>query len=175
MRALDHNKIAQILLRGHSVATQVVRHFYRLSGDESPNVGGYLVVADSGTGLPLGSIFVGDVPDDKAARYIELAQEKAIRLSKKISTEGHVLSWESRDEAADCWGGAVLVSLSDIILSFSGFTEMWDEAVGLVTASIALNVPSSGLITYASVSKNREFFQLMNMNGVYLIHPLAFL
>ncbi len=155
------------------VATQVLDHFHPTREDGTLYTGGYIVAADAQTGLPLGSLFVGDVPDDKAARYIELAQEKPLRLAANMTKLGHVLSWQSRDPEANLWGGAVYIRIGNIILSFSGFPELWDEAIGLVTASIGLNVPATSLVSLAEISSNREFFWLMKLNGVYLIHPLA--
>lgn len=172
MKAHDYRKIAQILSRGHTMATQAMEHFHPVRDDGTPYTGGYLVVADVGTGLPLGSLFIGDVADDKAARYIELAQEKALRLATKLSL-GHVLSWQSRDPAANLWGGAAYICMGNIILSFSGLPELWDEAICLATASYGLYVPPANLIPLTEISENREFYRLMKFNGIYLTHPLA--
>ena len=155
------------------VATQVLEHFHPVREDGTPYTGGYFLVADPQTGFPLGSLFIGDVPDDKAARYIELAQEKPLRLAANMISLGHVLSWQSRNPEENLWGGAVYIRIGNVILSFSGFPELWDEAIGLVTASIGLNVPATSLVPLAEISSNRAFFRLMKLNGVYLTHALA--
>lgn len=173
MKAHDHHKIVQILTRAHMVATQVLEHFHPVREDGTACTGGYLVVADGQIGLPLGSLFIGEVPDDKDARYIKLAQEKALRLAANMSVRGHVLSWQSRDPERDLWGGAAYIGMGNVILSFSGFPEELDEAIDLVTASIGLNVPATSLVSLAEISSNRAFFRLMKLNGVYLTHPLA--
>lgn len=67
----------------------------------------------------------------KAERNWNLCQEKARRLARHPE---HRLSWESRNEAADQWGGAITVG--EHILSFSGLTEPTDEAVVVIVALI---------------------------------------
>jgi hypothetical protein len=88
--------------------------------------GGYFCVADGLTGTPLLVAIVGEVPLEKAEKYMEFAQEKARRLAFQI---GHVSSWESRDPDHNQWGGAIRIE--DLIFSFSGLPELADEAAML--------------------------------------------
>jgi hypothetical protein len=71
---------------------------------------------------------IGDIPDEKVKKYWDLAAQKAERLS---IFDGHVSSWQSRRPPTH-WGGAV--RCTEMIFSFSGLPESWDEALMLLTA-----------------------------------------
>ena len=61
-------------------------------------------------------------------------QEKAKRL---VQHPDHKSSWESRNPEAGQWGGAISVSaFGSLIFSMSGFPELGDEAIMLVTAEM---------------------------------------
>ncbi|GEM_PF-1678999 len=91
--------------------------------------GGYFCVAYAYSGLPILIAEIGNPPADKVERYLTFAQEKAKRLAENPD---HKSSWQSRDETKDQWGGAIRAGR--YILSFSGFPELVDEAVMLLTA-----------------------------------------
>ena len=79
---------------------------------------------------PLRVMMVGDPPADKRAKYFELCIEKANRLiANGLGPQQHKLSWQSRNEAYDQWGGAV--RWGDYVFSFSGLPELADEALML--------------------------------------------
>lgn len=90
--------------------------------------GGYICLATPTR--VFATFMVGEVSDDqKANDYHQFCMEKARRLGQNPD---HVSSWESRNENANQYGGAVKVG--DFIFSFSGFSEHWDEAVSIVLA-----------------------------------------
>lgn len=94
--------------------------------------GGYVCIATR-TGEVLAIFLVGTVPNEmKAAIYRAYCQEKAQRLGRKSN---HISSWESRDESIMCYGGAVRAG--ELIFSFSGFPEHWDEACMIALANIS--------------------------------------
>ncbi len=91
--------------------------------------GGYFCLAEQ-NGRILTLTLLGTIPDlEKAKKYRHFAEEKALRLAEHSR---HVSSWQSRDPKHDKWGGAIRTS--NLIFSFSGFPELWDEALMLVTA-----------------------------------------
>lgn len=69
------------------------------------------------------------VPGEHGAIHAESALERARRLAAHAD---HVSSWESRDEAAGRFGGAIRTS--DGVISFAGVSERADEAIALLTA-----------------------------------------
>lgn len=88
---------------------------------------GYFSVFDTTDGGSFMLIMkIGFPPQVKNAKYLMLSQEKAIRL---FSHPGHSMSWESRNEQENKWGGAVR-GVSEIF-SFSGLPELADEALML--------------------------------------------
>jgi len=89
--------------------------------------GGYLCVADAKNGLPLITMLVGEVPLEKAPKYLEFCQEKAARLA---GHPDHQASWQSRNPEKNQWGGAI--RFGDKILSFSGLPERGDESAMLL-------------------------------------------
>jgi hypothetical protein len=93
---------------------------------------GYFTIGNLLGDAPLAVIKIGDVPEEKAAKYFSFSQEKYNRLRKMYSEHGHMTSWQSRDESKDMWGGAIIVADLDHnrhILSFSGLPELADEAL----------------------------------------------
>ena len=47
----------------------------------------------------------------------------------------HISSWETRDVATCCYGGAIRVG--ELIFSFSAFPEHWDEACMVALANMS--------------------------------------
>lgn len=93
--------------------------------------GGYLCIATR-TGKVLSIFLVGNVCDEtKASIYRGFCHEKALRLANNPE---HISSWESRDERAQYYGGAICVNT--LIFSFSGFSEHWDEACMITLAGL---------------------------------------
>ncbi|MDD2786164.1 MAG: hypothetical protein PHS79_04735 [Patescibacteria group bacterium] len=93
-----------------------------LTGDNKWRKGGWLCILD-----PDGKIFfhepIGEVPAEKDEKYKALAAEKALRLHEHPE---HNMSWQSRDPDKNQWGGAARHP-DGWIISFSGFSEFWDE------------------------------------------------
>lgn len=111
--------------------------------------GGFLrifLAMDSGKG-PRGwhevfSDTVGTQKDQRSwEKYQIISMEKAIRLMKRHAKDGHISSWQSRNEAEWEYGGAFIVEVYihelatsvKILVSFSGLPEEGDEAQGLLT------------------------------------------
>ena len=94
--------------------------------------GGYFCLADAGTGNPLFEpALIGTVPQEKKEKYLAFCQEKAKRLANHPE---HEASWESRNEEANEWGGALRIGT--LIFSFSGLPEWGDEALMLILAEV---------------------------------------
>ena len=102
--------------------TQVVVAARHLHTDKDKK-GGCLCITDH-FGRKHITVSIGEVfAIEKAQKYWELCQEKATRL---VSNPRHVSSWQSQNESEGKYAGAVRVR--DLILSFSGFPALWDEA-----------------------------------------------
>jgi hypothetical protein len=83
--------------------------------------------------LPVAIMKFGSFPEEKNAGRMAKAAEKAKRLAIRREDQ---TSWQSRNPDAHQWGGAIRVryEFTDIILSFSGHPECWDEALMLAVA-----------------------------------------
>lgn len=119
--------------------------------------GGYIYIADQ-YGNQLLHKKLGDPDLAKMAKYRSFSREKAERLFE--NTE-HQLSWQSRDPDANKWGGAVRLP-NGVIVSFSGFPELVDEAFcaaySVVVGLTDFESASNALV----LSSNQELF-----HGVY--------
>lgn len=93
--------------------------------------GGYFCLANGENGLPLLVVPIGEVPIEKAEKYLRLCQEKAKRLGAHPE---QVSSWMSRNLDLEQYGGAIRAR--NLIFSFSGFPELGDEAVMLGTVGV---------------------------------------
>lgn len=85
--------------------------------------GGYIFICDD-TGTQLLHKKLGEPELSKKEKYRSFSREKAERL---IRNPDHVLSWESREPEQNQYGGAIRLE-SGLIISFSGFPELVDEA-----------------------------------------------
>lgn len=97
--------------------------------------GGYAALYDFVTPAPLFIVKLGSFRDAEPERQelcFAYCQEKGMRLQQNRS---HVSSFQSRNDDAKCYGGAVRGN--DVILSFSGLPEVHDE-LAMVRAGIAL-------------------------------------
>lgn len=95
--------------------------------EESRSLGGYFCL----TGVwqpetPILIMQVGEQPEASRIRSFGFCQEKAQRL---LAHPDHVSSWQSRNEAAQSYGGAI--RCGDYAFSFSGLPELADEAMML--------------------------------------------
>jgi len=109
-------------------------------------------VLDRRTGeIVVGPTMLGEISDpEKKDRYTELCQEKATRL---LENPDHALSWQSRDEANDKWGGAMDDGRYN--WSVSGLTEEQDEALSIMGAHRCGQIYNGAPPGYAEVSNNQ--------------------
>jgi hypothetical protein len=92
--------------------------------------GGYFCLMDRGNGRVLSLTLIGEMASDiLALQHQQRAVEQAFRLR---ANPGHVTSWRSREPEKNKLAGAVAVA--NLILSFSGFDELMNEAVVIALA-----------------------------------------
>lgn len=88
---------------------------------------------------------VGKIINGKAEKYKEYCQEKTCRTREHFFSDGHRLSWQSRNPDEEQWGGAVICrdgADGFIILACSGLPELLDEVAMLCTAvDLGLLIP----------------------------------
>jgi len=107
------------------VADVIVQDMYaQLPLERQPFAGGVFCLADN-AGQLIASFVVGSVPDEKRAKYWELAHEKVARMI----ASGAVSSRATRDPAQGRWAGALRGKESKLCASFSGLPENFDEIV----------------------------------------------
>ncbi len=104
--------------------------------DRKENKHGYFTVMNGLSGEILFTVPFGEIPVDKAEKFFEFSQEKALRLWSQRSMNlpvQHTTSHESRNEMENKFGGAVYSagtgSFPKLIFSFSGMPELIDEAM----------------------------------------------
>lgn len=121
---------------------------------EPDRTGGYLCIGDS-TGAILGVYRFGDPSAEKEHLYIRFCQEKVKRLAKMVR---HKLSWQSRNKSRKQYGGAV--RHAGLIFSFSGFSELMDEAIVMKFIG-CLDMPFLALADeYVLISHNTSYASL---------------
>ena len=98
--------------------------------------GGYLCFAEEKTGVPFFTRFFGFMEPERARLSWDFCLEKASRLARHPE---HLSSFQSRDEGADKYGGAIRLARLGLIASFSGLPEKVDE-VSLLATSVCTNV-----------------------------------
>lgn len=111
-------------------------------------------------GTPLlDELLVGQPDPAKLSKYIEFAtQEKPDRL---LEHPTHILSWQSRNPDANQWGGAIILPMGvthSIVIAFSGFPEMVDEAFCLALAVQMKWVSITAANEIAAISSNQALF-----------------
>lgn len=92
--------------------------------------GGYLTIMERNSGRVLLTVPVGTCAKPKVKAYRDFSIEKADRV---FGNPTHISSWETRNESEQKYGGAIVAG--DLILSFSGFPEHWDETLVLTLAA----------------------------------------
>ncbi|XOU94146.1 MAG: hypothetical protein ACNFW9_04850 [Candidatus Kerfeldbacteria bacterium] len=93
----------------------------------------------------------------RARKFLWCSQEKAKRLIL-MAQQGHVLSWQSRNESSNQFGGAVWCG--EFAVSFSGLPELADEALCLVLAVYFDWITLEQAKEYVSISSNPYFAPL---------------
>lgn len=125
--------------------------------------GGYMCIFSSDQkcdphAMPLSIVMIGGPPEEKRAKYYELSLEKGRRLLLLSRTAGHKSSWQSRNERALHYGGAIVAD--GYILSFSGLDELDDEALMLVTGVEDGLMEMDEAHEIARISNNQRFITL---------------
>ena len=100
---------------------------------------------------------VGVPPKEKLQKYYGFSIEKARRL---LALPDNVSSYQSRDPENDRWGGAI--RSEPIIISISGFPELWDEAISLTMAVRASSLRLETAREIAAISGNPHFERLFH-------------
>ncbi len=100
----------------------------RSAGQPPDKCGGYLAIVELGRGDLEMLVGLGYSSPEKVDKRMEFAIEKGKRLYGLTD----FTSYESRKPEIDRWGGAVRGR--ELIFSFSGLPELWDEAAMFVLA-----------------------------------------
>lgn len=120
-------------------AEELFRVLIGLNENMADRTGGYLSITSKLADELLLCVRIGAIAhqDDanpkfktKARKYCMLSQEKCVRTIANAFTLGHLSSWQSRNQDADMWGGAVMCD--EFAVGFSGLPELADEAFCLV-------------------------------------------
>ena len=134
----------------------------KIPGFPNEKNSGYCTIISVADGRVLLSFQVGHCPREKFEKYYSFSHEKAQRL-RKFVFDGHVSSWQSRDESAGQWGGAI--SAGSVIFSFSGLPELADEAIMLMAAVTCNFMSPETAIEIARISGNKFFTDLDQLLG----------
>jgi hypothetical protein len=116
--------------------------------------GGYLTIRDRADGEILLVVRIGDFPHQKANKYLRLSLEKGERLYHH-QAQGHVSSYQSRDEAKGRYGGAIIAN--GLIVSFSGLPEKMDELAVLALAKFLRWITNDQANEIAKISNNSSW------------------
>ncbi len=110
----------------------------------------------------------------KSSRCRELSKEKGFRLAESfIDNNESISSYETRDEARNQWGGAILLDCwvrefnpgpSHLIFTCSGLPELGDEAAMLLTSTnMPWGVGLREIQDIVQVSKNGLACELLGL------------
>lgn len=99
---------------------------------------------------------VGVIPPKKLERHFILSQEKAYRL---FQNPAHFTSFQSRDTVNSRYGGAVRAG--NLILSFSGISELDSEALMTYVAYHADWISRNRALENAVISKNNNLVEIL--------------
>lgn len=94
-----------------------------------------------------------------------VAQEKAYRVFVLTGMTTFMTSYDSRKPELGLWGGAVGIrgrnDRSDLVLSFSGLPELWDEAAMFVTAIRSHEASEDLILAHISEERNPHLRPLL--------------
>jgi hypothetical protein len=122
---------------------------------------GYLTVFDAAGGGEIILISrIGICPPEKAKKYLTLSLEKSGRL---FSQPLHYASFQSRNPAEDKWGGAI--TAGSIIISFSGLSEMADEALSVYVAWNMGLIDNKMVSFFTAISDNKYLQQICHQKS----------
>ncbi|MBU2539773.1 hypothetical protein KJ786_01255 [Patescibacteria group bacterium] len=126
-----------------------------LSGLSVNKDSGYLTIRDRINGSVLITVQIGKCKPEKAKKYFDFSLEKGARL---FQHKKHFSSWQSKDEGEDFYAGAIISE--DLILSFSGLSELADEALVLMVANLCRWIHDGDAYSIAAISDNKYFTDL---------------
>ncbi len=154
------------------VANSIIEISQNLPSNANPEkTGGYLTIGLDGFSEKH-ILEIGRYDSAKKEKYRIFSQEKAYRLySEWLKNPIEAFSsWQTRDEKADKYGGAVLFNTledearpSCDIISFSGLNEHTDEASSLTLGhylGLATDETTQRIIT---ISNNRVFDEMFSI------------
>lgn len=158
------NRQASRLLSVAERVVWVALDLIRMSGI-SDKTGGifYCQRLSSGKFLLMAAIGYNE-PKQVPAR-MAVAQEKAYRVCLLGDLCDFTTSYDSRNPDLLRWGGAVGIGSrngrGDLILSFSGLPELWDEAAMLVTAVRSHDMSEDFVLAKISEERNPNLRPLL--------------
>lgn len=139
-----------------------------LQNNDKIRQSGYFTLRDITSGRVIFTIMLGDVPKEKQEKYLNFSLEKGDRLFKNYKSNfKNFSSWQTRNPDKDLWGGAIRTD--KYVLSFSGLSELLDEALVLELALIMNWVNPYRLYEISQVSNNR-FYRYFNASAAQLDH-----
>lgn len=115
--------------------------------------GGILRVWNRTSYYPLIVAPIGkNIPYYKMHQYLFYSEEKGRRL---MANPSHLSSWVSRDADNDLYGGGIVTP--NYIVTFSGFSEIWDETICLSGSLELAWLDLERATTICSISHNEMF------------------
>lgn len=142
----------------------VARHIFTAAENllcqsgQSDKRGGYCAVFENEISNPGLLFHIGESPQDKLGKRIEVALEKGRRLQ---NWPEHLTSFQSRNHNVGCWGGAIRGR--NFIFSFSGLPELWDEAVTFVLAIRLRQLQESDVLRQIGEDRNPHLRPLLEI------------
>lgn len=158
------------LCRAILVFNRVLGAAVELPGLEKGRTGGFLCFGNLHSEDPFVMLGIGSHPDKEASdRCRKNALEKVERLTFEHPT--HLTTFESADmhlpySERKKWGGGVRLNKAEWPMSFSGFSELADEAYVLYCA-LALGWISPIIVrSIAEAHENHFYFNLVRACGL---------
>ena len=142
----------------YEAACSAVYNLRQWPDHSKDRAGGYLVIIDKISGILQSLILVGQCEDKEARKYQSFAIEKAVRLH--LHTK-HQSSYQSRDEGREKYQGAIKAPNTNLIFSFSGFSESEDEVIALMAAIHLGSIEIDEAKEIAKLSGNALFVQYL--------------
>jgi hypothetical protein len=163
------------IVKIRSAAEEIVELYAKLpskgknaKGRRPNRKGGFLCIFNNRDGeLWAGPEAIGFPAKEEIKQYKLFSKEKGERLFKNLRSTLTYSSFQSRDESKNKFGGAILAN--NLIVSFSGVTELGDEAICLVLALYFGWMTELNAEIIAHLSNNQCFAQLQKSAKEHLI------